>query len=300
MISPSLEDQFAASAALEFALHFLQRWSKTPWISENTTKLNVAIRAVLAFVATIGITWHYNGGTLVITGLTVSTIAAGLWHVFRQFALQHGFGHLIRNGNLDKFQAIVQDVVRQELVSYMQGQQVQAPALASSAFPAMSVSGAVKSIAIAIIGLALFAHPARAQESNIYAGGISFNSSGSPRIAGTGLYARLVSPSSGTYAFTVVDALPNSVKPFTVTSNFAAGVAQKVFTIGSVPIFVPTAAGVSFTGSNTGWAWSTGGAASIKLKGNWRIFPNVRIVKSSVSNGAGYQPIVGILFGWAQ
>lgn len=122
MINPSLEDQFAASAALEFALHFLQKWSKTPWISENTTKLNVILRAVLAFLATVGITWHYNGGTLVITGLTLSTLAAGFWHVFRQFALQHGFGHLIRNGNLDKFQDIVTNVVKQELAAYAQEQ----------------------------------------------------------------------------------------------------------------------------------------------------------------------------------
>lgn len=153
--------------------------------------------------------------------------------------------------------------------------------------------------------LCLCSIPSRAQTaatpaplSNIYAGGISFNSSGSPAIAGTGLYARLVSPSSGTYAFTAVDALPASVKPFTVTSSFSAGVAQKVFSIGSIPIFVPTAAGVSYNGTNTGWAWSTGGLASIKLKGNWKLFPTVRIAKSSVSAGSGYQPIVGLLVGW--
>lgn len=136
--------------------------------------------------------------------------------------------------------------------------------------------------------------------TNIYAGGISFNSSASPRIAGTGLYARLISDGSGTYAFTVVDALPASIKPFTVTSNFGVGIAQKIVTIGKVPIFVPTTAGVSFTGSNTGWAWSTGGMASIRIKNNWRIFPNVRILKSSVSGGSGYQPVVGVLFGWGQ
>jgi hypothetical protein len=136
--------------------------------------------------------------------------------------------------------------------------------------------------------------------TNIYAAGISFNSSGSPSIAGTGLYARLISDGTGTYAFTVVDALPASVKPFTVTSSFGAGIAQKVFTVGNVPIFVPTSAGISYNGSNTGWAWSTGALAAVKIKNNWRIFPNVRIVKSSVSGGTGYQPIVGILFGWGQ
>lgn len=159
----------------------------------------------------------------------------------------------------------------------------------------------MKTLALLSLFLAL---PLAAQTdtlpSNIYAGGISFNSGASPRIAGTGLYARLLSDGSGTYAFTVVDALPVSVKPFTVNTNFGLGIAQKLVTIGKVPIFVPTSAGVSYNGVNTGWAWSTGALASVKVKDNWRVMPNVRIVKSSVSNGAGYQPIVGVLFGWGQ
>jgi hypothetical protein len=135
--------------------------------------------------------------------------------------------------------------------------------------------------------------------ANVYAGGISYNVGASPAIAGTGLYAHLIAD-SGTYAFTVVDALPISVKPFTVSTNFGVGIAQKLFTIAKVPVFVPTSAGISYTGNNTGWQWSTGALASIKVKGNWRVMPNVRIVKSSVSNGAGYTPIAGILFGWGQ
>lgn len=166
---------------------------------------------------------------------------------------------------------------------------------------------AMKAIAVGLLVLgcthasfAQTAPPAPAPLTNIYAAGISYNNAGSPAIAGTGLYARLVSDGTGTYLFTVVDAVPTNLKPFTVTSNFGAGIAQKVFTIGKVPIFVPSSAGVSYNGSNTGWAWSTGALASIPIKKNWRIFPNVRIVKSSVSNGAGYQPIVGVLFGWGQ
>lgn len=141
---------------------------------------------------------------------------------------------------------------------------------------------------------------APASITNLYAGGISYNNAGSPAIAGSALYAHLVNDGSGTYAFTVVDALPTSVKPLTVTSNFSAGVAQKVLSLGNVPIFVPTAAGVSFSGSNTGWAWSTGGAAVITIKGNWKAIPTVRIAKSSVSGGTGYQPVIGIMFGWGQ
>lgn len=157
-----------------------------------------------------------------------------------------------------------------------------------------------KSIALVLcvlIGLSAVSH-AQDSPSNIYAAGISFNNNGSPAVAGTGLYARLINDGMGTYAFTVVDALPQNTKPFTVTSNFGAGIAQRAFLIGNVPIYIPSSAGISFNGTNTGWAWSTGALASVKLKGNWRVFPNVRIVKSSVTNGTGYQPIVGVLFGW--
>jgi len=134
---------------------------------------------------------------------------------------------------------------------------------------------------------------------NVYAAGASFNQSATPAVAGTALYAHLVNDGSGTYAFTVYDVLPELVKPFSVTSNVSVGVAQKLFSIGNVPILVPTSAGISFNGSNTGWAWTTGAMASIKIKGNWRVFPTVRIAKSSIG-GSGYQPIVGVMFGWGK
>lgn len=182
-----------------------------------------------------------------------------------------------------------------------------------SGFTPSAISASLLKLAICFVLLLVGISPACAQTStstptttsstpaNIYAAGISYNNAATPAVAGTALYTRLVDDGSGTYAFTAVDVLPTSAKPFTVTTNVSAGVAQKVFSLGSVPIFVPTSAGVSFSGSNTGWAWSTGALAAIKLgNGNWRIFPMVRIAKSNVSNGSGVQPIVGILIGWGQ
>jgi len=136
--------------------------------------------------------------------------------------------------------------------------------------------------------------------TNIYAGGVSLNPGASPKIAGTGLYARLVSDGSGTYLFSAVDALPTSVQPFAVTTQFSAGVAQRVLTINNIPIFVPTSAGVSYNGENTGWAWTTGAMAVTRIKDKWRLMPHIRAVKSSVSNGSGYQVIIGVLIGWAE
>jgi hypothetical protein len=155
---------------------------------------------------------------------------------------------------------------------------------------------------LGLLILAFTATLAAAQSAgpdNFYGAGLSYNAGASPAIAGTGLYAHKIAD-SGTYAFTVVDALPTTLRPFVVNTNFSVGVAQKVASFGSVPIFVPTAAGVSYNGANTGWAWSTGGMAVIKLKHDIAIMPNVRLVKSSVSNGTGYQPVVGVLFGWGK
>jgi hypothetical protein len=134
---------------------------------------------------------------------------------------------------------------------------------------------------------------------NIYAGGISYSINATPAIAGTALYAHAIN-ASGTYAFSVIDALPNTIKPFTVTSNIGAGIAQRVVTIGKIPVFVPTSAGISWQGSNVGWQWNGGALASIHLKGSYYLMPSVRFLKSSVSNGSGYQPIVGVLFAWGQ
>lgn len=159
----------------------------------------------------------------------------------------------------------------------------------------------MKNLAIALCVFALLgAAVAQDNPLNLYAAGVSFNQGASPQVAGTALYARRVNDNSGTYVFSVFDALPANSHPFTVTTNVGAGIAQKLFSVGKVNFYAPTAAGVSFSGSNTGWQWNTGLAACIPVKGNWKILPNLRVVKSSVAGEAGYQPVAGILIGWGQ
>lgn len=154
-------------------------------------------------------------------------------------------------------------------------------------------------LAICMLAMSAFTQtvPQSTEITNLYAVGVSYNQGAAPAISGTGLWAHKVND-SGTYSFTVVDAVSGNTKPFTVNTNFSAGVAQKVLTIGKVPIFVPTSAGISFTGTNTGWVWTTGALASIPFKSSYRICPNVRLIKSSIGNG--YQPVVGVLIGWGQ
>lgn len=148
----------------------------------------------------------------------------------------------------------------------------------------------------------LFATPALVAQTsiqNLYAVGVSYNINGQPSVAGTALYAHYVA-SPGTYAFTAIDVLPNTVKPFTVTSNIGVGLAQKMFSVGRASLFMPTTAGISWTGSNTGWQWTGGAAVSISLKSGMYIIPTVRFLKSSVSDGSGYQPIIGVSFGFGK
>jgi hypothetical protein len=114
------QTQFTAAALVEFLLRFLQKWSKTPWITDHTTGITLACRAVLAFVATLGITWKYSGDTheLIIGGLSLVAILTALWHFAGQFATQHVFGKLLQSGNLDKIKAIVQVAVAEAIANY--------------------------------------------------------------------------------------------------------------------------------------------------------------------------------------
>lgn len=154
-------------------------------------------------------------------------------------------------------------------------------------------------ILVVLLASAVLAFGQDAQPTNVYAAGVSYNQGASPAVAGSALYARALTDGSGTYAFTVFDALPASTHPFTVTSNVGAGIAQKLFTVGSVNFYAPTSAGISFTGANTGWQWNTGLLASLPVKkgSHWRLMPNVRLIKSSIGGG-GYQPVAGFMLGY--
>lgn len=132
------------------------------------------------------------------------------------------------------------------------------------------------------------------QSANYAFAGVSYGAG----VAGTAIYARALD-TSGTYSFTVMDAVPVSTKPLTVSTQIATGIAQKIACVSIVCVYVPGAAGVSWNGGATGWSWSTGGLAVVQPRG-WKalIAPSVRVIKSSVNNNSGYQLIGGVAFGW--
>lgn len=142
--------------------------------------------------------------------------------------------------------------------------------------------------------------------TNILSLGVSYTPSSSPTTAVSGLYAHQVQGGqSDTWAFTLVDAIPTVNKTITPGLQFqtdtTVGVAQRVATVGRLGIYIPMAAGFSWTGSNMGWSWTSGGMAVIPVSYNkvhGLVMPSVRYLKSSVSNGSGYQLIAGVMFGW--
>lgn len=151
-------------------------------------------------------------------------------------------------------------------------------------------------IAVAVLGLVCVLAPAWAQSSpqNIVSVGVSTDGA---KVAGTGMYARLLT--DGTYAFTVADFLPTQFKPILVEKNVSAGIAKRLATIGPVSFFVPASAGLSITGSNKGWVWTTGGLAELP-RGEWRLQLAARVVKSSVNNNTGYRTVLSLSVGWGR
>lgn len=147
------------------------------------------------------------------------------------------------------------------------------------------------------------AAPAVSLPASFYAVGASYNPSATPSFAGTLLYAKAVTVSgaaSSTLAFSVVDVLPENLKTLTVSTNIGVGVAARIATVAGHTIYAPTSAGISYTGANTGWNWTTGAAVPFKLSPtkSYYVVPNVRILKSSIAGG--YQLVPGVLFGWGQ
>jgi len=91
--------------------------------------------------------------------------------------------------------------------------------------------------------------------------------------------------------------VPDSTKPATVSTNFAPGIAQKLFTIRWLDLYTVTGTGVSWAGSNTGWTWSGGEMPVARLPHGWVIALPVRFIKSSVNNNSNYQVIATLLIG---
>lgn len=130
--------------------------------------------------------------------------------------------------------------------------------------------------------------------NNIYAFGMTANPNASPVVTGTGLYGRLVD-AKGTYAIAVLDVVSTSTAPYTVTTNPSAGIAQQFYAKGNLKVFVTPAAGLSYSGTNTGYSYALGGLVTYDLSPSYAVGFGGRLFKSSISN-SGYQPALSVEF----
>jgi hypothetical protein len=102
-----------AGAGCAYFMQLLQKAKSVPWITDHTQGINVALRAVLSLVATLGISHAWTpatggGGAFTLVFPPLSVIAVGLWHWFGQFAVMHGFGQLLGIGTLKQIDTPVQ------------------------------------------------------------------------------------------------------------------------------------------------------------------------------------------------
>ena len=92
-----LSSQLGGAAACAYLLNLLQKWSRTPWITEHTATINKAVRAALALATTVGIGWAWSpaagdGHVLTITIPAAAVLIHGTWHWFCQYAFTHVIG----------------------------------------------------------------------------------------------------------------------------------------------------------------------------------------------------------------
>lgn len=92
--------QFGGAAACAYLLNIIQQWNKVPWITEHTQGINRIVRAVLALVATIGISWAWSSGVagshiLQITIPSGHDLIFGAWHWFTQYAMTQVAGNML-------------------------------------------------------------------------------------------------------------------------------------------------------------------------------------------------------------
>ena len=102
-----LYTHMATAAAFAYVMNHLQAAKAIPWVTKDTAAINGVIRALLAFIATIGISWTWSAGTngghqLMIAIPSVAVLGHGIFNWFGQYAIQHGWEKVFNVGQTQK------------------------------------------------------------------------------------------------------------------------------------------------------------------------------------------------------
>lgn len=97
--------QVTAGAASAYLMRLLQKWNRTPWITDHSHGIIVLVRVIMSAAVTLGISWTWspaadNGHVLAIAIPSLAGIIHGAWNWFGQYALQHGWGQILNVGNV--------------------------------------------------------------------------------------------------------------------------------------------------------------------------------------------------------
>lgn len=97
----TLQTSLYASAASAYIVQFIQRWDKTPWVTEHTKWMTAGLRLALSFVSAVGVSWAWaakegGGHTITIAIPGLAALLIGIWHLFGQYATTHAFGGLLK------------------------------------------------------------------------------------------------------------------------------------------------------------------------------------------------------------
>lgn len=96
--SAIIPSQLSAAVLIGYVMWLLQKAKSIPFISQATTKLNIILRLIASTGSSIGISFAWqpaNNHSLIISGLTLSTVIVGLYHLAVQYATTHGFEKLM-------------------------------------------------------------------------------------------------------------------------------------------------------------------------------------------------------------
>lgn len=90
----------AATGGCASLLQALQRWSKTPWITVHTAKINWLFKSGLALASSLGLSWAWTANVdhshvLMIAIPSVKALGVGAIHFIGQLYAIHGTGKVL-------------------------------------------------------------------------------------------------------------------------------------------------------------------------------------------------------------
>jgi hypothetical protein len=102
--SGELTAHLTTGAVVVYVIEWLKASGWVPWIRADSTTLNRLVSAVTAAAVAFGINWTYtpDTGTLVVQGLTLSSLALTFWEWLKQYVVQQ----LVYDGVVQKSGAV--------------------------------------------------------------------------------------------------------------------------------------------------------------------------------------------------